>query len=145
MIKNNKGVTLVELLIVIVILGIIAAISIPAVGGIVENSRKDAVLADATTVRNAANLYCVSEECLVGQILTADELSAYISGFEGTYQVEVGSRATNTYRVAILSGDYGFVGNPLGDVNRGWVVAATSVTLETGDPLADFPEDTDPS
>ena len=37
--KNEKGLTLVELLAVIVILGIIAAIAIPSIGNIVENTR----------------------------------------------------------------------------------------------------------
>ncbi len=36
--NNEKGLTLVELLAVIVILGIIAAIAVPSIGGIIENS-----------------------------------------------------------------------------------------------------------
>ena len=44
--KNNKGVTLVELLIVIVVMGIIAAFAIPAVGTIIENTQKDSMLLD---------------------------------------------------------------------------------------------------
>lgn len=58
-IKNEKGLSLVELLAVIVILGIIAAIAIPAIGNIIENSRYNAVKADAINVINAANLYFV--------------------------------------------------------------------------------------
>ncbi|WP_339214833.1 prepilin-type N-terminal cleavage/methylation domain-containing protein [Solibacillus sp. FSL W8-0372] len=56
-IKNEKGLSLVELLAVIVILGIVAAIAIPAIGNIIENSRYNAVKADAINVINAANLY----------------------------------------------------------------------------------------
>ncbi len=63
MLKNKKGITLVELLIVVVILGIIAAISIPAVGNVVQNAQKDAVLADATNLRSAANLCVTSGDC----------------------------------------------------------------------------------
>lgn len=55
--KNEKGLTLVELLAVIVILGIIAAIAVPAIGNIIENSRYNAVKADALNVLNAAQLY----------------------------------------------------------------------------------------
>lgn len=55
--KNEKGLTLIELLAVIVILAIIAAIAIPAIGNIIENSRYSAVKADANNVIAAANMY----------------------------------------------------------------------------------------
>jgi len=55
--NNEKGLTLVELLAVIVILGIIAAIAIPSIGGIIDNSRIKAVKADAQNILSAANMY----------------------------------------------------------------------------------------
>ncbi|KZE39998.1 Tfp assembly type protein [Bhargavaea cecembensis] len=55
--KEEKGLTLIELLAVIVILAIIAAIAIPAIGNIMENSRYTAVKSDAINVINAAQLY----------------------------------------------------------------------------------------
>lgn len=55
-IRNEKGLTLIELLAVIVILGIIAAIAIPSIGGLIENSRKDAHIANAHQMVNAARL-----------------------------------------------------------------------------------------
>ncbi|MBD7908390.1 competence type IV pilus major pilin ComGC [Sporosarcina gallistercoris] len=55
--KNEKGLTLVELLAVIVILGIIAAIAVPSIGGIIENTRVKAVKADAQTAIAAGSLY----------------------------------------------------------------------------------------
>lgn len=55
--KNEKGLTLVELLAVIVILGIIAAIAVPSIGNIIENSRIKAIKADAQTALSAANMY----------------------------------------------------------------------------------------
>jgi type IV pilus assembly protein PilA len=45
--KNQKGMTLIELLAVIVILGVIAAIAVPAIGSTVTNSKEKA---DAQTV-----------------------------------------------------------------------------------------------
>lgn len=57
LLKNQKGLTLVELLAVFVILAIIAAIAIPAIGNIIENSRYKAVKADAINMLNAASLY----------------------------------------------------------------------------------------
>ncbi|MEK4530211.1 prepilin-type N-terminal cleavage/methylation domain-containing protein [Solibacillus sp. FSL K6-1554] len=56
-IKNEKGLSLVELLAVIVILAIVAAIAIPAIGNIVANSRAKAEISDAIQVLNAANIY----------------------------------------------------------------------------------------
>lgn len=56
-IKNEKGLSLVELLAVIVILAIVAAIAIPAIGNIIDNSRIKALKSDAATIISAANIY----------------------------------------------------------------------------------------
>lgn len=55
--KEEKGLTLIELLAVIVILGIIAAIAIPAIGNIMTNSTVNALKGDAQNVLAAGNLY----------------------------------------------------------------------------------------
>lgn len=55
--KNQKGMTLVELLAVVVILGIIAAVAIIAINNVIDNSRRDAIRSDAIQLINAANLY----------------------------------------------------------------------------------------
>lgn len=60
--KNEKGLTLIELLAVIVILAIIAAIAIPAIGNIIENSRAKALVSDSVNVMNAANMYFMENE-----------------------------------------------------------------------------------
>ncbi|PID15680.1 Tfp assembly type protein [Sporosarcina sp. P34] len=55
--KSQRGLTLVELLAVIVIFGIIAAIAVPAIGKIVQNSHNKAVKSEAIIALNAAQLY----------------------------------------------------------------------------------------
>src|SRR5690625_661474 len=55
--KNERGLTLVELLAVIVILAIIAIIAFVFIGGIIENSKKDAHVANAQQIISAAKLY----------------------------------------------------------------------------------------
>ena len=59
--KNQKGLTLVELLAVIVILGIIAAIAVPAIANIIDNSRKDAQIANAEALYDSARLAQIGE------------------------------------------------------------------------------------
>jgi type IV pilus assembly protein PilA len=75
--KNEKGLTLIELLAVIVILGIIAAIAIPSIGGIIQKSKEDAVKADAIQVLNAAKLY-VAANGIDKTTLTATDLENYV-------------------------------------------------------------------
>lgn len=60
--KNRKGVTLVELLAVIVIMGIIAAIAVPAIGGLIENSRIRAIEGTVTSMQEAARIYAITNE-----------------------------------------------------------------------------------
>ncbi|MFJ7974740.1 type II secretion system protein [Peribacillus sp. JNUCC 23] len=62
LIHDQKGLTLVELLAVIVILGIIAAIAVPSIGKIIDNSKKDAHLANAQQVIAAAKLSDAANE-----------------------------------------------------------------------------------
>nr|WP_082892673.1 type II secretion system protein [Rossellomorea aquimaris] len=61
MLKNERGLTLVELLAVIVILGIIAAIAVPSIGGIIDKTKEDAKVAEAIQIINAAKLAHASD------------------------------------------------------------------------------------
>lgn len=55
--KKNKGFTLVELMIVIVILGIIAAIAIPTYTSSQEKARKNSCLQNQKIIHSAAEEY----------------------------------------------------------------------------------------
>lgn len=59
--RNEKGLTLIELLAVIVILAIIAAIAIPSIGGIIGKTKKESHRANAHIIVDAAR-YKVSVE-----------------------------------------------------------------------------------
>jgi len=57
LISSEQGLTLIELLAVIVILGIMAAIAVPAVGGLIEKSRTQSFVSNSYAVKDAATYY----------------------------------------------------------------------------------------
>lgn len=56
---NNQGMTLIEVLAVLVILGIVAAIAVPATANVMEKSRVKAEKSNAIELINAANMYFI--------------------------------------------------------------------------------------
>ncbi len=55
--KNEKGFTLVELMVVVVIIGILVAIAIPIFMGITANANRNTTLANLRTIGGAISMY----------------------------------------------------------------------------------------
>ncbi|WP_170007822.1 type II secretion system protein [Bacillus fonticola] len=80
--KNERGLTLVELLAVIVILGIVAAIAVPSIGGIITSAEEDATVAEGIQIINAAKLYTASERIEDGEVLTDEDLGQFLDSVD---------------------------------------------------------------
>ncbi|MGX6442930.1 prepilin-type N-terminal cleavage/methylation domain-containing protein [Neobacillus sp. K501] len=85
--KEQKGLTLIELLAVIVILGIIAAIAIPSINNVINNSKEKAKIAEAIQVIDAARLAYTDNNSITSWVynpsaatgVDKEPLSKYIS------------------------------------------------------------------
>ena len=97
LLKNERGLTLIELLAVIVILGIIAAIAIPAIGGLINKSKDDAKIAEGIQIVNAAKLYMTANTpSAFPATLTQEELDPYLDNVkDDDYEVVVNNDGDN--------------------------------------------------
>lgn len=76
---NKRGVTLVELLAVIVIMGIIAAIAVPAISGLINRQRMNAAEASYDLIAEVAVNYAQAEadnEVTIAELVTAGYLES---------------------------------------------------------------------
>ncbi|MGP4080567.1 type II secretion system protein [Pseudalkalibacillus sp. R45] len=119
MVKSERGFTLVELLATIVILGIIAAIAVPSIGKLLENTKQDAHKANAQQIIEAARLYVLSENSSATSISASDlsqagylesvpkDPSANDSSYSGTETIVTITTVNNkhTYSVDLVASD----------------------------------------
>jgi type IV pilus assembly protein PilA len=70
--RNNKGFTLVELMVVLLILGILVAIAIPIYNKTQENARERACQANLRTIDGAIAQYYTAEESPIDTVTVAE-------------------------------------------------------------------------
>lgn len=97
--RNQKGLTLIELLAVLVIVGIIAAIAIPAIGGTIEKSKTKADTASEKMIEEAALRYFLDQETEPPTGTTVTQTALVTGGYlnkEVTFNDKVARTITGT-------------------------------------------------
>ena len=97
LLKNQKGMTLVELLAVLVILGIIAAIAIPMIGNAISESKQKGELNDALSIIAAAKLANANGE---GTSFTTEKLKELGYLDSGSTDVTVSLTSTKQWQIS---------------------------------------------
>ncbi len=141
---NNKGVTLIELIIVIVLIGIISAFTIPAVGRYVTTARKESVLNGALLIEETAETYCVEHSCSTGVVLTSSELSEYMSNIKSDYTYEATLLDTGNFSVTYYKeGEYSFPSNTSGELVLGMIPSIVGIDFvnQYGEGIVSNPDD----
>jgi type IV pilus assembly protein PilA len=115
--KNKKGYTLTELIIVIAILGILAAIATPATLGYINDAKTKTDMANAKVIEDAISRAIVLDDTINLSTATSTNLISYVNTQLG------GSAAADVYPTIQKNNDKFILNRQTGKVS-----VATSVT-----------------
>ena len=117
--KNEKGMTLIELLAVLVIVAIVALIAVPAIGNIIQNSKDKSILSSAANIMDGAKLAKSDGACdFDTKACNKTNIDSYVDGVSEDYSV--------TYTGGVYTINYGELSNLKSDKYGGY--KGTSIT-----------------
>lgn len=99
--NNQKGFTLVELMVVVVIIGILIAIAVPVYNSVTDRANRSAVVANLRTIDGAISSYGATHDGAIptaAQLYTSGATTNYLQGWPSgpdsvTYSITAGGRA----------------------------------------------------
>ncbi len=106
--KSNKGLTLVEVLAVVVILGILTAIAVPSVIGLIEKTKKDVCKVNRKIVERMYEMHLTIENIDHSDTLfskTLDEFEGDLCPDDGRYTYEDGEVLCSVHSVGNVEED----------------------------------------
>ncbi|MFA6133717.1 MAG: prepilin-type N-terminal cleavage/methylation domain-containing protein [Phycisphaerae bacterium] len=104
---SNKGFTLVEILIVVIILGILAAIVIPQFSSASQDARESSLTSDLQTLRSQLELYNIQHNDHYPNVKSADSGATWVA--DANFAVKLTSQ-TDQYGNIVANGTAGAFG-----------------------------------